>query len=67
MSQLVSQPANPLTHRMLANYYDLPTHGPTSLLKSTPGQVLVGTTIDQLTTLPKSNRRDPLVCTCIAH
>lgn len=63
MSQLVSQPANPLTHRMLTDYYDLPTKDFTTLTdKPLSGQLLVGTTVDQLTTLPRSNRRDPLVC-----
>ena len=67
MSQLVSQPGNPLTHKMLAHYYDLPvqqqdTRLPITPASAKPGQVLVGSTVDHLTTLPKSNRIDPLVC-----
>lgn len=62
MSQLVAQPGNPLTHKMLAHYYQLPSQDPTLATPSSkPGQVLVGTTVDHLTTLPKSNRINPLV------
>lgn len=65
MSQLVGQPAHPVTHKMLTSYYALPSKASTPTIslsdKTDPGQLLVGTTVDHLTTLPKSNRRDPLV------
>ena len=64
MSQLVAQPANPLTHKILANYYDLPSKERAPIVKeSIPRQLLVGSTVDHLTTLPKSHRRDPQVLT----
>lgn len=62
MSQLVGQPSNPLTNKMLADYYELPLK---ERIDSTPvaipGQILIGSTVNHLATLPKSNRRDPLV------
>ena len=62
MGQLVGQPANPLTHKMLSDYYSLPSKDQAISAKEVlPGQILVGSTVDHLTTLPKSNRKDPLV------
>lgn len=62
MSQLVGQPANPLTHKILADYYNLPhKESPPAVKEATPGQILVGSTVGHLTTLPMPNRRDPLV------
>ena len=65
MSQLVGQPTNSLTHRILADYYMLPAKEGTDNLSSTAkedtGQILIGTTVDHLATLPRPNRIDPLV------
>jgi hypothetical protein len=61
MGHLVGQPANPLTGKMLADYYDLPLKDQVVHKPAAPGQILVGSKISHLTTLPKPNKRDPLV------
>lgn len=62
MGQLVGQPTNPLTNKILADYYDLPSKEQATATPITlPGQVLVGSTVKNLTTLPKQNKTDPLV------
>lgn len=62
MGHLVGQPTNPLTSKMLVDYYNLPSKEQEDAIPiSVPGQILVGSTVNHLTTLPKSNRRDPLV------
>lgn len=62
MSKLVAQPTHPLTHTMLSNFYGLPKkRDKTVRRKSSPGELLVGSTVEHLTTLPKLNRRNPLV------
>ena len=62
MSQLVGQPTNPLTHRILADYYMLSTKADlSSAAKDDTGQILIGTTVDHHATMPKPNRIDPLV------
>ena len=62
MGHLVGQPTNPLTSKMLADYYNLPSKEQDDNISiPVPGQILVGSTINHLTTLPKPNRKDPLV------
>ena len=64
VSHLISLPSHPLTRQMLNTHYNLPTsEGQSTKVKGGQGQVMIGSTVDPLTSLPRANRRDAQVTT----
>ena len=78
ITSLMSHPSHPLTQQLLSSYYGLPAPslatatggggagvGRKDTRLAPQGQVVTGPTTGHLTTLPRANRRDALVCRCV--
>lgn len=63
LQHLMARPNHPVARDLLNHYYHLPLNVPQDQSREagTKGKVMTGTTVEHLTTLPRTNRRNAMV------